>query len=239
MLDAPGRIIGGVKPRPVERIEARFELDVGPQEGMLRVDGRAAVERVADVVDACLATPDFTCCRFRAGLDLAVDGRSWTDETFDHLWHLGGWFNGVHGVLESGDGAEAVRTYVWDESSLVLSRAGDRILLSDERVASGQLGPRAADAAWMPIAVPQAALVRELVREGRAMQGTAGAIQREIERRGFSRATLASRIAPLGDMPRAALGDHELVLAILAREIDLPAVWKDIDVLAAWLTRAL
>ncbi|HXU03024.1 MAG TPA: hypothetical protein VN903_18785 [Polyangia bacterium] len=224
-----------MEPVAVERVEARFELDVGPSEGSLRMDGRAAVERAGDIVDACVATADFDCCYFRAGLELTVDGRSWTEQTFDHLWHLGGWFHGVRAALASGEGAEDVRTYVWDESSLLLSRAGDRILLSDEQVASGRYGARAADAAWMPIAVPDVALVRELVREGRAMQAAAGAIRREIERRGFSLAALAARIAPRGDMPRAALGDHELVLAILAREVDVGHIWDDVDALAAWL----
>jgi hypothetical protein len=221
----------------VATVGARFEVEVGPSDRALRLDGAAAVARVGEIVDACLATPEFTCCRLRAGIDLRADVRSWTAETFDHLSHLGGWFYALRQVLESGGAgtAEPVRTWVWDMSCLVVSRAGDRILLHDERVASAADGPPAPDAPWMPIAVPIAPLARELAREGRAMQAVCAALRQEIERRGFSLPALAARIAPLGDMPHAALGDHELVLAIVAREIELPWIWTDVDRIDAWL----
>src|SRR5512140_293697 len=90
------------------------------------------VGRAVALVDVWLTMPDATCCAMQVGLEVGVDGRSWTGFTLDHFWHLEGWFMSLAQLARDGPGATA-STFVWDESSLAIERDDPWLRMQDAR----------------------------------------------------------------------------------------------------------
>ncbi|NTX04558.1 hypothetical protein [Myxococcus sp. CA040A] len=184
-------------------------------------EGASLLGKERELVQLCLDTPNFNCCRLRFGLEVRIGGRSWTEGTFDHFWQVASWFTAVETLLVDGERSSA-GAIVWDQSALGLERDGSRVTMSDANVAQGLYGARAPDEAWMPVSVSLEELVFELANEGRILETLRQGMLADIQRRGFSLEQLQARLQGLGDRPDASLGDAELCLAILARELDPP-----------------
>jgi hypothetical protein len=168
--------------------------------------------RADALLDAWLTAPDFTCCHVSVCLELSLDGQSFTERPFDHVWHQTGWFHLVAGLLEEGDGA-VLSTFVWDESCLGAHREGDRVVLSDGR---HELFAR--PFAWRPVSVPLGALADAVIAAGGELERLADAVLAACARRGVTEARATARLDGLGDLPRLSPDDVEGRLAVVVRE---------------------
>jgi hypothetical protein len=180
----------------------------------------AAQPYAGELLDYYLALDDFTCCRLCLGLDLRVKGHAWTEHTGDHLWHFLGWFAGLERVLTQGPHC-ATATFVWDESTLYLERAGEALTLYDERCVAqaAQRGER--PAGWYPITVPLWAFVAHLSQAGATYSALVEQMRADLTRRGCSAATMRALLAGHGDLPHPAKEDVALKCAIIWRETEI------------------
>lgn len=165
-----------------------------------------------------LGLPQLSCCDLRAGLEIAVGGRSWTDHCTDHLPLITHWIGGAEAVLRGGAQAETA-IWVWDQSFLVLQRRGDTLTLYDRHITEGYRLRGEAGFAWAPITVGLAGFAARLIAAGAVyvalIEALAGAVAAHGERPTDLDALLAGR----GDKPIAGPGDTRLRLAIIAREL--------------------
>jgi hypothetical protein len=171
------------------------------------------VDRPAALVDAWIAIPDFTCCSVSAVIEVTVDETSWTGHTFDHFWHQNGWFYAVAEVMEKGDG-HLSNTFVWDESSLIVWRREDRLLLMDARWEAFQT-----PFAWRPVSVPLEPFVDALIEAGETFERLRLAVTAECAARGVDDARWPAVLADRGDMPRFGPEEVEPRVAVIAREM--------------------
>jgi hypothetical protein len=181
----------------------------------VHVPVRTVLDRAGAVIDAWLSVPDFTCCTLSSCLEVTIDGRSWTDLTFDHFWHQTGWFYVVSEILEGADG-DGATTFVWDESCLGMHKRGDRIEMSDARWETfGR------PFAWRPVSVPMLPFVDALLAAGETVQSFRASLRAECARRGVDEAAWRARLDGAGDQPRFLPEDVRGRLAVIAREMDL------------------
>jgi hypothetical protein len=85
----------------------------------------------ASLVQAWLAVPQLGCCSFQGGLFIDIDGEPWSDDsTVDEFQMTLFWF---HAIAELDRGASSFGPGFgpWEESSLTLVRAGERLDLAD------------------------------------------------------------------------------------------------------------
>lgn len=73
-------------------------------------------------------SPDPTCCALQAGFLLRIDGEPWNADALDEIGMAGTWLPALRGLL---GGATRATVWPWEESGLVLSREGERVLAVD------------------------------------------------------------------------------------------------------------
>jgi hypothetical protein len=171
------------------------------------------------LLDAWLAMPSFTCCAMQTGYRITIDADSPRYDVTDHFWHMGGWFHALNTILAS-ENAE-VKTFVWDESSLNITRHGETLTMFDGL-------PEHRPYFFEPATFPLHPFVDQMVREGQvSVQLMQGLIERLLAR-GYDAADLVERIRPLDDMPNPDDNDIELKAAIIYRELHQPVYFHQV-----------
>jgi hypothetical protein len=128
--------------------------------------------RASDLVDHYLRSPKLTCCSFRAGYRIWIDGRWWLDSV-DEFWMSMNWVRAVSDLLVEPPPQNDVQTFVWEESQLKLRREGEWLRLFD--ASSATMFP----ATWVPFRP----FVRDLWLGARAFAQIAVEIDDELARR--------------------------------------------------------
>lgn len=203
----------------VEAVVALPERSVGPLHGLVAavehelaiLPAGALVPHARELLDAWLTRSDLTCCACMTAIEVTLDGRSWTELALDHFWHQGGWVHLAIGAIADG----ASSAFVWNESSLVAHREGDRLVLSDARWETFQR-----PFAWHPVSVPLRPFVEALVGACIELDELRRAIAGECATRSVDAARANDLLAGLGDRPRPAQGDLPRRLAVVAREME-------------------
>lgn len=180
--------------------------------------------RAATLADAWIAMPAPTCCFMQIGLEVGVDGCSWTGLTLDHVWHMEGWFIALAQLARDGLGA-TTSTFVWDESSLVLERDDPWLRMQDARWE--QLG---ADFTWSPVAVPWGPFYEAVRAVGETLLALKGEVLAICTARGM---TPERRLELLpGSFDRPALPDDpESRLAVVRQQFELCSIESSLPAL--------
>ena len=132
-----------------------------------------------ELVDFYLRHVRLTCCSFRAGYRVDIDGRFWLDGV-DEPWMSMNWVRAVSELLGA-DAKREAQTFVWEESQLQLRRDGDWLRIVD----------CAAPALYPPTWVPFRDFVRDLWLGASAFERLANEVVAEIARRGVASEALA------------------------------------------------
>jgi hypothetical protein len=171
------------------------------------------------LLDAWLAMPSFTCCRMQTGYIITIDADSPRYDVTDHFWHMGGWFYALNQVLAS-ENAE-VKTFVWDESSLNMTRYGDMLTMFDGF-------PEHRPYFFEPATFPLHPFVDQMVREGQTSVRLMNDLIERLLARGYDAAELLAHVKPLGDKPNPADDDLDLKAAIIYRELYQPVYFDQV-----------
>jgi hypothetical protein len=182
------------------------------------------VGRAAALVEAWLIMPRATCCAMQVGLEVGVDGRSWTGFTLDHFWHLEGWFMSLAQLARDGPGA-TTSTFVWDESSLVLERDDPWLRMHDARWE--KLG---GDFAWSPVAIPWGPFCEAVCAAGEALLALKGEILATCAARGMTHARRMDLLPGPFDRPDKP-DDTEARLAVIRQQLELCSIESSLPAL--------
>jgi hypothetical protein len=180
--------------------------------------GASAARHAGELLDHYLGMEKFTCCDLCAGLEVEVNGQSWTEHGCDHIGLITHWLVGLENVLQGGEVCETA-TWVGDQSYLVFKRNGHRLTLYDEHVYSRHRQSGEEGFAWLPVTVDLQDFAARLVEVGEVYARLVDNLAQEIASRGFTRQELLGRLEGVGDRPAAGAEDVELKLAILMREL--------------------
>ena len=168
-------------------------------------------------IDACLTVEGFRCCHISAGLDVTLgeDRLPFTDDIRDHVWHTAQWFTAFVRALDDGPNA-SVCTFVWDQSSLIMTRVDARIVVYDP-------GAGAESPFSHPASFPLEAYARQLLTAGHELETLCTTVLAELRRRGMDRERRESLVKNDYDLDsRRFPPDPERILAIVHHEFDRP-----------------
>lgn len=180
--------------------------------------GVSAARHAGELLDHYLDMERFTCCDLCAGLEVEVNGQSWTEHGCDHIDLVTHWLIGLENVLQGGEVCETA-TWVGDPSYLVFKRNGDHLTLYDEHVYARHMQSGEEGCAWLPVTVNLWDFAAQLVEAGEVYTRLVDNLAQAIASRGFTRQELLGRLEGEGDRPVAGAEDVELKLAILTREL--------------------
>lgn len=182
------------------------------------LSGDLAAHHADEFLNYYLDMENLTCCDIRAGLEIEIEGKSWTEYCCDHIGLVTHWFFALENILKGGNICETT-TWVWDQSYLVFQRNGDSLTLFDEHICTFYKQRGEEHFAWSPITVNLWSFAAQLTEVGEIYNDLIDNLIKEVESRGFIRQELLDKLEGKGDKPTARGNDIELKLAIIMREL--------------------
>ncbi len=117
-------------------LDITFKISIGTKD-ISWMPVKELLGRAAFVVDSYLSHDRLTCCIFKGGFFIDIDGKPWSDEsTVDEFWMTMSWLAALNRIF---DGAEQANAFPWEESQMTLTRIGDELELQDVLHYSGAI----------------------------------------------------------------------------------------------------
>ena len=86
------------------------------------------LHNVEPLIDNYISLENPTCCEFKGGFFIDIDGNPWNNEGYvDEFWMTVNWFWALNKLLENG----IAKFGPWEQSEMVLERYGDEVLIKD------------------------------------------------------------------------------------------------------------
>lgn len=112
--------------------------------------------------------------RIGGGFEIYVEGVAWTGKGYDDVGLAMHWLGAIEQLL---DGQTEVRTWVWDESSLILRHQDDKIGMFDERWEI--FSPKT----WCPVTIDFVPFIEKMLIESKDLLAWDTAMKSEIAKR--------------------------------------------------------